>query len=263
MEQFKNGTTLTAEQLNSTVWGTKLVGKRISIVGDSISTFSGYIYPGNAAQYPDGNVASVDDTYWKMLIDKTGMVLGVNNAYAGHKASQQATTANINRLGENGTPDIILVNVGTNAYSQGGSTETVGEVDTTVPYPLTSDQIAALTTKTFADSYRTLLIRLQYAYPKAQIFCCSMVYSGHANKYRFFDNPYIEVIEQYCKLYGVHYVDMRKCGITQINAADHMLVNSGKIAGDYTHPNKAGHELMYQYLYNQILCNYAVPESIE
>lgn len=266
---FEDGNPLHAQELNTMGdgielalgWKNKLKGKRISIVGDSISTFAGHIYPGNSTQYPDGNVQSVDDTYWKQLIDETGMVLGVNNAWAGHKTHQAATDAMISHLNDNGTPDIILVAIGTNEYQQGGSTTTVGELDTTVPYPLTDSQVSALPTNTFSQAYRTLLIKLQYRYPNAQIFCCSPVYAGHPNKYRFFDNPYIKLIEQYCSLYGVHYIDMRKCGINQINVNNYMLLNSGSIQSDYTHPNKEGHYLMFQYIYNQMLSAYGVPSA--
>lgn len=266
IKKFENGQILRADDLNSIVnlsWYNKLRGKRISIVGDSISTFAGYVYSGNATQYPDGNVATVEDTYWKQLIDATGMVLGVNNAYAGYNTKSTCTDAMISRLNENGEPDIILVAIGTNEYYQSGSSTTVGELDATVPLPLTDSEVSALPSSTFAEAYRTLLIKLQYHYPNAQIFCCSPIYAGHPNKYRFFDNPYIKLIEQYCDLYGVHYIDMRKCGITQINVNNYMLLNSGKIQGDYTHPNKEGHYLMFQYIYNCMLSSYNIPSYEE
>ena len=39
------------------------LGKKISILGDSISTFSGYIPSGNATWYPRGEITSVKDTW--------------------------------------------------------------------------------------------------------------------------------------------------------------------------------------------------------
>lgn len=39
------------------------LGKKISILGDSISTFSGYIPSGNAVWYPRGEITSVKDTW--------------------------------------------------------------------------------------------------------------------------------------------------------------------------------------------------------
>lgn len=45
-------------------------GDKIAIIGDSISTYSGYIPEGYTAYYPKGAVDSVDKTWWKILCDR-------------------------------------------------------------------------------------------------------------------------------------------------------------------------------------------------
>ena len=56
------------------------LGKKISILGDSISTFSGYIPSGNAAWYPRGEITSVKDTWWYQLIQQQEATLGINES---------------------------------------------------------------------------------------------------------------------------------------------------------------------------------------
>ena len=64
-----------------------LQGKNISILGDSYSTFIGWIPQGYAVWYnPTSNktdVHQVEDTWWWQLCDKTDCTLLVNSSYSG------------------------------------------------------------------------------------------------------------------------------------------------------------------------------------
>ena len=69
-----------------------LGGKRISILGDSISTFPGYSnnpeynssIGGNALWYKGDNyITDVNETWWMQTINRTGMILNVNNSWSG------------------------------------------------------------------------------------------------------------------------------------------------------------------------------------
>ena len=110
-----------------------LKGKRLSILGDSISTFGvpdqsnatgTWTYPGNRCRYPQSNLlTNVDDMYWKRIIDRYGMTLGINESWAGSMVSNTqsadsgdygpnrciSSVTRISHLGENGKPDVILV----------------------------------------------------------------------------------------------------------------------------------------------------------
>ena len=91
-------------QLNSKYFDSdnKLAGKRISILGDSISTFGVpdqnnatglWTYPGNRCRYPQSNLLTeVNECYWKRLIDENGMFLGVNESWAGSRVSNSQST---------------------------------------------------------------------------------------------------------------------------------------------------------------------------
>ena len=57
--------------------------KNIVIFGDSYSTFSGYIPKGYAPYYPSLDVQTVEDTWWKKFVAKTGVNLVLNNSWSG------------------------------------------------------------------------------------------------------------------------------------------------------------------------------------
>lgn len=63
-----------------------LSGCAFGILGDSYSTFQGYIPEGNACYYPNANVddvLNVEDTWWHILMQRHHMNLTVNDSYSG------------------------------------------------------------------------------------------------------------------------------------------------------------------------------------
>ena len=63
-----------------------LGGKKVTILGDSYSTYAGYVPDGNELYYPtDGipDVRSVKDTWWHLLLKRTGMRLLINDSFSG------------------------------------------------------------------------------------------------------------------------------------------------------------------------------------
>ena len=108
--------------------------KSISILGDSYSTYGGYLTPDtNLVWYPDqpgryrNNVNSVTKTWWHQLIKNNGYKLCRNNSYSGSticntgyvdkktgKHQDYTNCSFITRLDNLGNPDIILVCGGTN-----------------------------------------------------------------------------------------------------------------------------------------------------
>ena len=110
-------------------------GKTISILGDSISTFDGYIPVADGfnlqhlARYPQADLLTdVNETWWMQVIDALDARLGINDSWRGatcsgaHPVTTGTTGANaamgnltrIQNLGSNGTPDVILFYGGTN-----------------------------------------------------------------------------------------------------------------------------------------------------
>lgn len=241
-----------------------LKGKKVSILGDSISTYSGWLTPStNSVYYPTcqespyADITSVNETWWKIVIDKAQMVLGANNSYSGRTLIKSATIDNIEALANNGTPDLILVYLGTNDANQQvnlgtidkampfnyNSSETYGE---TLGTNLTEEQIESLGTTTFYEAVRTLIIRLQWYYPNARIVFLTL---GWGSYERFFaDNPYREALKEMCELYGVDTIDVRKAGISMPRFTDYTLQR--------VHPNKAGMKLIGEYVYNKLMSLY-------
>lgn len=119
--------------------GENAKGKKISILGDSISTFEGVsndanansTIGGNAVYYEEDNEYGVTraDTWWQQIIDMFGLKLCVNNSWSGsrvHNAADGKTpSANANYFAwysratqlhnaTSGNPDYIAVYMGTN-----------------------------------------------------------------------------------------------------------------------------------------------------
>jgi len=244
-------------------------GKVVSILGDSISTFEGYVPVADGhnlthrIRYNETNApwffeegGTVDDTYWMKLINSLGAKLGINDSWAGSRVSNSKTSnsgdkgpdacmagiTRITNLGANGTPDLILYFGGTN---DAGAKVDVGSFDSTITY--TTD----LTTKTwtdFATAFKDSIMRLQHYYPFAKIvvllpmYCATYYEMGNLDKYN-------EQIKAVCDYFGVEYIDFRRCGINFQNL-DTML-------GDGIHPTVKGFNEMYNYLRNQLLSMYS------
>lgn len=100
---------------------------RLSILGDSYSTFEGYLTPDTNAvwywnhEWDCTDVRNVRQTWWHQLLRDTGMRLCVNNSFSGaticHTGYDQADYSDrsfCTRLTNLGSPDIILVFGATN-----------------------------------------------------------------------------------------------------------------------------------------------------
>lgn len=216
-------------------------GKVISIMGDSISTFEGYIpvkdgfnlahrkrYPdtGNNGQYND--VTTVEQTWWHQAISELGAKLGINDSWAGSTVANfldvnsgdkgpdaaMASMTRIQNLGANGTPDVILVFGGTN-----DGTGSLGTFDaSTAPTP---DNVSLTDYKwdTVAESYAVMLARMQHFYPDAKIVAI-LPYDNEAPT----TNP---VFEKICEHYGVPYTNLYTETDIRINGGYNEVIYDG------------------------------------
>lgn len=237
-------------------------GKKCSILGDSISTFGVpsstntqglYTYKGNMCRYSQDGIDSirfnVQDTWWMQVITRLGMTLGVNESWRGTSVSSVRTSVGtpfssqtrINHLGNNGKPDLILVYGGTN---DAGANVTIGTFNTENPKNYTAEQIANLPIDTFANAYRTMIIRLIKTYPNAEIVAilpnlCTDYYSIARL------DLYIECIKEICDYFGVKYIDIRRAGISVYNLNSYLV--------DGIHPNKEGMSLIADNIYRSLI----------
>lgn len=107
--------------------------KSVSILGDSYSTFQGFVQPDSnwvwyfdPAKTMNTDVASVRETWWHQFIKKNGYRLCVNNSFSGaticHSGykrgnpdySDFSDRSFVTRMGNLGCPDIIFIFGGTN-----------------------------------------------------------------------------------------------------------------------------------------------------
>lgn len=98
--------------------------RTFSVLGNSISTYSGYIPSGYANYYTPSRL-SVEDTWWMLLSAKEDLELASNASWAGSSvANKSGKNANsyftsemrINALAVNGIPDVIFILGGTNDW---------------------------------------------------------------------------------------------------------------------------------------------------
>ena len=99
----------------------------ISILGDSYSTFEGYVTPATNEMWyyeESGNRTDVDDvtqTWWWQVADQGGFRICMNNSYSGSTVGYRGYDGNdysdrsfITRMDNLGNPDIILIFGATN-----------------------------------------------------------------------------------------------------------------------------------------------------
>lgn len=250
---------------------TKYKGKKICILGDSISTFGDpdsrnqlgtycySYYPTETCRYSvSGNVTidgttynsiqfDVEDTWWMRVINMLGASLGINESWRGTRVSGSGASAfnnqtRIGHLGENGTPDLILVYGGTN---DAGGDVTLGTFSggTFSDYD-TAAKIAALPVSTFADAYKAMLIRLMFTYPTSEIVCILPTFTASYYEINELDN-YAEVIKEACDFFGVKWIDVRVSGINIFNKTSYLV--------DGIHPNKNGMALLADKIYKHLI----------
>lgn len=102
--------------------------KKVSILGDSYSTFYSYVIPssnlcwyGVPGEKKENDVTKVEETWWFRLVNDHGFQLERNNSYSGsticntgYEKADYSDRSFITRMDNLGNPDIILVFGGTN-----------------------------------------------------------------------------------------------------------------------------------------------------
>ena len=244
---------------------TPFSGKKISVLGDSISTYEGYyMLPNASTYYPvSGVLTNVDALYLKKVCDYLGMVMLVNNSWLGRCAGSindddvpgGYQTAQINALSKDGVdPDIVFIRLGANDFNQ---SEPLGTYDGADAFPVDVDN--------FRGAYANILKTVCEKYPKATIYCCSMIIGDRNSTNTSFPEKvggvimrdYNNAIKDLAELFNVKYIDQWDCGITYFNVAEYMqrqTSSNGSVVW-YTHPNFKGHDLMARKTIADMLSN--------
>lgn len=198
-------------------------GKSFTIIGDSISTYQGYIPAGFAAfyPYPTSDVIDVNRTWWMQVINKVGGSLFLNNSYSGTCVADSSTNAteNLSRLKygilSGQAADVIIIYMGSN--------------DCASKY---------VTLDAFTKGYKKMLDNLQTIAPNSEIILCTLATSPfYTNENRI---SYNEVIENYGNQYNLKVIDL-----TSVNLSNHLV--------DSAHPNTSGMNLIAEKIVSDLL----------
>lgn len=209
---------------------------KISILGDSISTYYGYNPPCYPVYYKDENayendILSVDDTWWKQVIDAIGGELCVNNSYSGslvfgNVSSSACSEERCSCLHDIDMPNIVLIYMGTNDRGYG-----------TEP-------------QKFYEAYCTMLKQIKKNYPAAKIICATLLL-GYRKDYECKIDTESLVAE-------LKYNNAIRSAVKEENCLLADLTLSGKYYEtlDGLHPTKKGHSLkakLFETCINKIL----------
>ncbi len=262
-------------------YGTKSVksvlkGKSLSILGDSISTYSGYnnitkynsTIGGNAVAYPGIlKTLSVNDTWWMRTINQLGMNLCVNNSWSGSHtylsgsgntdASSAWNTRSVNLHNDNTgkQPDVIAVFMGTNDFCQLGSP---------VAHKVVTDDLftkienGTLTVpSSFDEAYALMIYKMTQKYSSADVFCMTIHYAGFVDNnanYKDYNgnvnptaviNEFNDIIKAIATHYGCPVVDVYADSGINIETASTYTI-------DRVHPNADGMGLITNCLINKM-----------
>lgn len=232
-------------------------GKKLSVFGDSISTYIDYSN-GTAAQttnstitdgavyYPrSGFSVSAQDTWWYQAAQLLDMELLVNNSWSGScllKKRSGTAGAYADRCvqlhddtGVNAgqEPDIIAIFLGTNDYyaypSTLGSYEAV-DFDSLISRDGGSYTYAAPATS--MEAYALCLHKISLRYPNAEVYCFTLFPQRDAQSERL--TAFNEDICQLAAHFGAYIVDLYDCGVQYPAEAFDVLM------GDALHPDVKG-----------------------
>ena len=195
----------------------EFTGKSISVLGDSVSAYTGCIPPEYHMQYPAEDVL-LRDMWWFRLAKKFGMDICAVNACAGSGVTEYAWasegTENIDmqsriealRTPEK-TPDLIFIWIGANDAMGGAPRELI------------------------YDNYQSMISDIRKTYPESEIYVCTYYNTSDGEIWLNED------IREIAGAMGVNVIDAENCGIEKANQGSYLL-------SDGIHPNAEGMHLI-------------------
>ena len=253
----------------------KFKNKKFAIIGDSISTFAGWLpsdkagYDGTtyAAYYNSsrGDVTVASRTWWYKTLEFLGITpvkwQNINNcSWSGSRVSgdSDSTTSasaacserRISDVGIDGfIPDIIIVFISCNDWSNNVPIGT-WSVSDSIPAGGTINELRA--------SYALMLHKLHENYPAARIFCCTNLDDPRRDKVSGWPSnnnngvtthQWNQNIKEIAEAFGCDIIDMHACGINYQNFPE-LAVDEG------THPNATGMILMAKKVCAELIAKY-------
>ena len=173
------------------------VGKKFSILGDSISTYQDYIPEGFSCfyPYPTADVRDYNQTWWMRVINKLGGTLFLNNSYSGSCVAHDTLSSTykqhrIDYLNVQGQyADCLIIYMGSNDAAS-----------------------SVVSLKNFDERYKIQLDLIKETCPNMEIILCTLAKSKlytDANQ-----ASYNEVIRKYASEYNLTLIDLENVDIT-------------------------------------------------
>lgn len=206
-----------------------LSGKNLSILGDSISTYTGV--SNNSEENLSDNAVyyktqiSQSDTYWQQILTTYNMNLCVNNAWSGAYVSQHQPNVNADKDSD-GSISSGMARAGNLAKADGT------QPDYIIVYIGINDLNAGVSATTVASAYQTMLNTITSTYPNAKVFCLNMPNRNTGNSPVEYNNAIANAILQHDNVYLVDLYNSNFSGATyQTNSLDNLHPNA--IGMDY------------------------------
>lgn len=234
---------------------TALNGKKLSILGDSISTFKGVsnnaetnsTIGNNEVFYGTQNSVlnfNESDTWWKQSADKTGASVLVNNSWAGANVATNygngtkgGCTARAENLHDvnNVNPDIVAVYMGINDC---GCLTGLGEFNGISD--IWDGEKYVGNTELFATAYATMVHKIVNKYGNAKVFLFTLPQNGYhwlgtKEEYNALQAEYNKMIYKIAEVFNVQVVDLAT--MVGGNYGEYLLQ-------DGIHPNEKGMDII-------------------
>ena len=206
-----------------------LKGKKVSILGDSISTFTGTMPADYNIFYPEsGDIPNAGQTWWGQLLTNTGMVLcrnasSSNTDVTGNSLAMDGSApgCSIRRVmdlkgADGSSPDVIIIYMGINDFAR---SRTLGSFR--APGVQTEGEVMV-----FTDAYELMLQKIKTLYPTAAVYCCTLLErcdmegntgAPSVNLNGDTVNDFNAQIKAIASAYGASVIDFYNCGINYTN----------------------------------------------
>lgn len=233
-------------------------GMKLSLLGDSVSAYTGTVPAGNDVYYTGSNagVTSASQMWWSVLCDKLGMTPLVIDGYSGSGVTQledsdhsskipMSSDTRTGRLHSGSTnPDVILIAGGVNDYTYAMSAQSE---------PLEWNGLTApVLGNSFTEAYACMIKKLQTNYPQALIVAFTTFFTmrgtdnGYTLTHTVGSNVYTQAdynakIQCVCDEMHIPCFRMDNIGFNRANMYPTYAVDSSTIP---THPNANGQKLI-------------------
>lgn len=220
-------------QLGLTIYGNfnkekgKYSGKYLSVLGDSISSYEGYISDGLYAGYNDGYDMDVTDMWWYEMARLTGMNICEINASAGSGVTAlgdeqfKGNGERCTQLERPGCkPDVIFVLLGIN------------------------DFFSQVAYDDFKKEYDEMVSKIKTAYPEAELYLCT--YFELPGEYKAGVDDLNNIIKEISDEQDVNILDLHGSNLSETEPEKRFVDYNWETKGA-VHPNGLGQKILGQW----------------